>query len=210
MTDFVKQKNKDTSLGFWSFCTRNFFWVVVLVSLLILLFGFLFLIKPKYEEVSALALNRDEKQDRFLSLIRESKDYLNEVSSSAKIYNEINQDDFEKINSILPKCGFHEELFGQMDYIVKKNGLLLSSISITPETSTSISVVISDEQEVNDSIEQKKIIRISFSLGGINYIGLKIFLKDIETNLRIMDINSLSFSPASNSLNIDIQTYCLE
>jgi Tfp pilus assembly protein PilO len=208
MAEMILKKNKDNSKRFLMFCANNFIWIVIFISLSIVLFGFLFLIKPKYDQYVSSLSEENKKQDQFLFLLRESKDYLDEVRERVNKYNSVNKDDLEKINGILPKCGFHEELFTQMDNIVKKNGLLLTSISIKPEVYSIDSITNGDQEGV--VVMQKRSTRISFSLAGVNYVGMKNFLKDIESNLRIMDINSLGFDPTNNSLSLDIQAYCLE
>lgn len=208
MANISQKENKSFFLSLLNFLGRNFFWVAFLVSILILVLGFIFLIKPKYEQITKGLINQNEEQDQFLSLIKESKEYLKDVNDLGDIYKEISKEEFDKINRILPECGMHEELFSQMDNIIKKNGLLLTSISIKPESYPAQMETV-DSQQV-DSDKQKKKITLSFSLGGINYIGLKNFLKDIESNLRIMDATSLSFDPANDFLSINIQTYCLE
>lgn len=208
MTAVSQKENKSFLLSALNFFGRNFFWVAFLISILFLIIGFVFLIKPKYEQITSGVVSQNEEQDQLLFLIKESKDYLKEVDNLTNAYNTISKEEFDKINSILPECGLHEELFSQMDNIVKKNGLLLTSISIKPES-------YSDQIETGDKettfiSQQKKKITLSFSLGGIDYTGVKNFLKDIETNLRIMDVTSLSFDPANDFLSLNIQTYCLE
>lgn len=198
VNDVANEKKYKLSQRVSKFFVTNFFWVVLVLSFLILLLGFVFLIWPKYQEVSNSS-HYNAEQLKIYS--KNNQLYLDKINNLLVAYKNISSSDVGKINKILPICGSEEGLFTQIDQIVKQSGLLLNSISI--KLINSKDKVASDTRAVNT-------VKINLTLSGVSYNSLKIVLKGLESNLRIMDVQKLNFNPKNYSLNLEVNTYCLK
>jgi Tfp pilus assembly protein PilO len=189
------------------FLVKNFYLVVILLVVIILLLGFIFLLKPRYEKVigndsySKEQLQKDEDA---------SKEYLSQINTLLNMYNSISKDDISKINTILPNCGSNEDIIAQIDYLIKKNGLRLNSISISEKneskkTGNAPKVAVKTD---NSSSEVHTVVA-SINVSGADYKAFKNLLNIFETNSRLMDIKKIDFAPAKFSLNLEIEAYCL-
>lgn len=161
--------------------------------IIILVLGYFFIIQPRLNDnnkASRVKLDtvKIEKQRRELQLEK-----LEELS---KIYNSFSKDELAKINGVLPKDKDIAGLFTQFDELTLRNGFLLTSISI------------------NDVGEEKgeKIKKLSVNLNvvgpeGQAYSGVKRFLDALEKNNRILDVDSVFFSPDSSAFSVNLTTY---
>lgn len=189
------------------FLLKNFYLVVILFVIVILLLGAFFLLKPRYEKVigndlySKEQLQKDEEAGR---------EYLGQINKLLDIYNSISKDDIAKINTILPNCGSNEDIIGQMDSLIKKNGLRLNSINISDKNvSKKVANAPKVAEKTENSLPEVNTVVISINVSGADYKAFKSLLNSFEVNSRLMDIKKIDFAPAKFSLNLEIEAYCL-
>ena len=183
--------------------------LLVLEIILIFVFGYFLLLKPKYDQINnQINLVNNQEQRDYQSKVQE----LQQINSLIDVYKKIDPDYVKKINSLVPVEKNREELFSQINYIVAKNQLLLSQISLAsansldkktekPATTTAKDYLASGEVEK---------VSISISVKGATYELLKNFLSALENNLRLMDVQAISFNPKDGSASLTVNTYYLK
>ena len=181
-----------------------FVFFIVGVVVVILSFGFFFLLKPKYDQTKQLisVINKQEEAD-----FESKKNELQKIKDLLQAYKDIEENYKKKINSIVPYRENKEEIFSEINYLVTRNGLLLQSVNLSEGGGYDISDSLSlGGKDYLASGEMKK-VTISFGVRGTDYEVFKNFLSAIENNLPILDVVSLSFDPNNKVSNFLIDTY---
>jgi len=115
-----------------------------------------------------------------------------------------------KIMNALPEEGDLPGLLVQLEALASRNGLILNSINfIYPEKSIqsampaygydgeeSAAISASGSKAQSSSLANAKTLTIDIGLSG-NFTALRNFLREIENNLRLTDVDNISFSSAS-------------
>jgi Tfp pilus assembly protein PilO len=171
--------------------------LILFISLAIVVFAALgyFFVWPEYEKITDLT-NKAEEQN----LVLENEN--NTLASVKKLianYNGISQNDREKIASILPETVDEPGLFVLFETLALKNKMALLAFDIS-------------EKEASADLKNLGIkeIDISVNLTGGEYGDFKNLLGDLESNLRLMDIVAINYTPDPSSLALNIKTYRLD
>jgi len=208
---------------------------IISIALVIIILGigtFMFLI-PKYQGIQNQGLldfgNKQENLDN-----REI--YLERLQGMVKEFNSINQKDVDNLKKLLPDSQEIPELFVMLDSLGRDIGLEVSRIAITPgqiissDGGGSVDAGSEDEEKVSalDKITggsnalAKDIYTPLSRIGTINivlgvsstsddfsYAQFKTMLDTIEKNMRVLDLNSVSYSSGINSFVLNMTTYYL-
>ncbi len=167
--------------------------------LLIATGGYLLLLEPKYQRI----VNGDTTGLATLDVeLAQRQAYLGELETFIVNYRQINPSDIDRLKKILPSDEDVPELFVQFEALAAANNLFLSSISINEVPESAVTQVKS---------QGVKRITVSLDLVGndaVNrYAEVKRFLTDLESNLRLFDINAVYFSPDSPEYSINLTAY---
>lgn len=178
------------------FLLQYFKFITPLAVILILILSFLFLLNPKYNEVKVSgALNLEAKQEA----LSNKETYLTQLKSLEKNYGLLSKSDISKIDNILPSKEDVPGLLVQIEEIAETNNFNLLSLDISPVQNLAKS-------------KQKSLINqllITATIEGGEYSDLKLFLNQLESNLRLFDVKSLNFTSGSNLYTLNISTYYL-
>ncbi len=188
------------------FISRYFNFIVLLMALLILASGYFFILKPKFEAIKkdikeVNAAKEEEKRSRSLELSR--------LNAYIRDYNSISTADKEKIYKLLPRFIQPEELMAEIEQLIIRRGLILTSIQIgglNRDSSIKKNRAKKPASKLKNE-SQVKSVEIKVSILGIDYEGLKGLLRALENNLRLMDVTNLSFSPGGESAEMTIVVY---
>jgi len=194
---------------------RYFNWLIIVLLIIIFIFSYFYLIKPKYQRLAEIVKNSNK--ERMLEYV-ERQEYLNKLSKLLEIYQGIDSDDIKKIDMMLTGEDVHEQLFTQLESLILKNGLLLKSLEIDPKDQGIEGNIAGRSGAGGVSDQEKKIslpaeigkIKISLSIASTDYSNFKNILYVLEDNLRIMDIFKLNFNPDGNSIDLELYTYYLK
>jgi len=201
--------------------------ITIVLAILILVLGFLFVIKPKWNEVKETGifdLNTEKEKKEA------NKIYLSKLEESLEKFEKINKKDINALSKIIPKKKQIPELFIILEDLVSHSALSLDSITFSEggglsQESNSLSDSLNElpaaqAKIIKESSVSKNINMLNISLsisGGHDYDDLKTLLNDIEEEQRIMDISSLSFNPQSQgsidssmSFSLNLETYYIE
>jgi len=148
------------------------------------LVGF-FYIKPLYfETVSSLAYKMDID-----NALQKNKEIEETVVKLRADISSISQSDFDKLEVILPDNIDKIRLLNDINTITLRHGIPFNNLSVN-ESEIS--------EEISDKIDGKKAtlkaLLIKFTASTASYNTFKLFLEDIERSMKLMDINSISFS----------------
>jgi Tfp pilus assembly protein PilO len=166
--------------------------LIVLVILVIFVPYFLFVLKPKYEQVSLKRNELKNKEEQLENL----KKYRIDVQKLIENYKAIDPKDVEAIIAALPSEDDMPGLFVQLETIALASGLNLLGIDITEKK----------EAMTIGGINVKE-MDISANLSGGEYENFKKFLGEIESNLRIFDLASVSYAPEAATYTVNLKTY---
>lgn len=175
--------------------SREFKLISVLAVLIILILSFLFVLKPKYDEIIQSQQEFKTRQEEF----ENQKIYFDGIKKLISNYQKIASADIEKINNVLPQKKDVAGLFVQMEALAKESGLNLLGLDIA---------------ERKEPLELEKIkikeLDIALNLSGGDYFAFKKFLNAVESNLRIMDVTSINFSSEAETYALNLKTYYKE
>ena len=179
--------------------SRYYLVVTALIIILVVALGYFFVLKPKYEQISASSGNGTGS---ISAELEKRQTYLNNLNLLISSFNKINQTEVEKVKKILPSETDIPGLYSQFQTLSEKNNIALASISISeaaPEEGTAIN-------------ETGGISRLSVNLNLVGskdsgYNDLKNFLSLLENNLRLFDVNAVYFTPGSPNFTINLITY---
>jgi len=96
--------------------------------------------------------------------------------------------------------------------MILKRGYLITSLAVTSDgenKETSLKKIEKAKATVGLD-PQIGIITINMNVVGLDYVGMKNLLSLIESNLRIMDIETIAYSYTGETLNLVIKTYYLK
>lgn len=155
---------------------------ILLISLLFLVLiavVILFLL-PEYQKLRELRILLGTKQ-KDLAIKNEYFDKIRDISSRLSNYSE----EIEKVDLMLPQDPGIADFFDFIIATASKNGLIVNNGSEVSKSSFPESKV-------------KKVI-LQFSLSG-SYESFKSFLRELQKNVRLIEIEGTSFSLAENEI----------
>jgi hypothetical protein len=172
----------------------------------ILSFGTVFYIKPFYDKASqeiAAATEKYEKQ--FKEKIKQEK-LLKDV---VKEFENIDPIDSEIIEKILPQDDNYLAVLPMLEYLVVKNGFVLTGISAVDPTLETTAGAASEPAagKSGNGSENIRNFKVTLNIGGINYEGLKRLLSIFENNMRLTDVRMLNFNPGGKSATFALEVY---
>lgn len=190
----------------------NFFnWFVIIICLAILVSGYWWLIRPKYDFIASdqeLSFREREYEDKV--------QYLKQLNEVKNLYKSINQVDKDKIDSMLSARQDIDRLkivlLREIGQVGKETGATLDNIVITPlDNSAGKFITIGAPAPANNQLFSKlKLVQISFSAKTVDYASVKKLLTRLEKSLRIMDVTKINFDPGARQASVELVTYHLE
>jgi len=178
--------------------------LIIPCLLLAILIG-LFLIWPKYQELSTLGIDIENKETEF-RYIETYFAKLEQTSQELKNYG----DQISKINFALSPDS-SSTLLSLVNFIqnaASQNGLILSKINSFSVSSPKSQVqgAVTPSTQAASKIKE---ISVDFEMTG-SYFALKNFLNTLEKSAKIIDVENISFSVKEreiSSFSLKIKTY---
>ena len=188
-----------------SFLTAYFKLIIVFISLTIFLAGFFILLIPKYKKaISQVEIAKNNMETEYAEFSR----YLNRLETLNSAYRSVDKREVDRINSLLPDAPELENLMSQVEAIAKNSGALLVSLGIEDVSGSAKSAANkSGAKKISASPDGLNKVKLTANLVGLDYAGFKGLLKVIESNLRLLDIERLSFTPKGNVISLEMTSY---
>lgn len=175
--------------------------IFMLVASVGLYFGF---IDPTYQD----ALVLKEKKAEFDTAMNNANQLVVRREALNEKINAFPKADLDRMDKLLPDHVDNVKLIMEVDRIALKYGMSLREVQLQglslldSKKPESISPVIGVPPKDYDNVS------LSFSVVS-SYPTFKQFLKELEDNLRISDVESVSFSVPRDARNPDIYQYAL-
>lgn len=171
---------------------------------------FIFIINPMYADVQSLTADVSS----YSTALNNSTELQKTRDSLVNEYKNVKQEDKDRLNHFLPSTIGNIELILEIEKIANLHGMPIGDIRF--ETTGLESNVASGTVAVvgsNDNLPYGT-FPMEFTIQG-KYDTFVLFLKDLEHNLRLVDVNAISFVvPASASgastTDASIYTYSLK
>ena len=177
---------------------RQFFPLILFV---IAVLGTFFYTKPLYSDVQVALSERAS----YLSAIADAQKLDQKIADLNTIKNNFAPADLDRLNKMLPEKVDNVRLVIEINQIAKKYSPGVTNIHIgTPAISA---------PQAGGAVATSTAVDLSFSVT-TSYTQFLNFLQDLQSNLRITDVTTLSFTPvdtgAAYTFNMSIKTYGLQ
>lgn len=183
----------------------------ILITISIALF-FTF-ISPIYKDLSSLR----KQVASYNEALDNSKALENERDKLTSKYNSIGNENLNKLQKLLPGSVDNIRLILEIEKLALPYGMTLKDVqydSSTSDTSSNSSGVIQSDSTTSDLNKDYDVWTLGFSSEG-SYNNFLNFVKDLESNLRIVDVVSVGFSSGTDKSDVykydfSIKTYWLK
>lgn len=181
--------------------------IIIIILILALVGVIVFLDVPAVQGI--LRLKKDIKIQK--ETLLEKQDFLAKLETLKKDYQE-NKDIVEKVDYILPSGKDEPNLIVQLEALAIEGGLVLEGFEIIPSQEGIIGKAQGVRVQAESDSKKYKSLTVTLKLVG-DYSSLKKFLGEVENNVRLMDVESIDFSPQSGldfqffNFDISLKTY---
>jgi Tfp pilus assembly protein PilO len=174
--------------------------IVVLLVLFTLAAGYFFIIKDRVVKIQEVELVDLQSA---IDALSGREDTLFELKQLHEKYSRITEDQILQLSYVLPQQSEIPYLVIEIKNFIKENDLLLNSIDVGSLKSSPISA----EATASDNFSVKE-LKISLSINGVDsYFKLKDFLDNLSTNLPLLELTSLVYSPGIDAYSLNLTTY---
>ncbi len=205
MPQLAPQKKNHNNLN--TFLNDYFNLVVVFIVIVFLVASYFVLIKPKFEATLVSIRDNISQQEQFYQNQRQK---LADLQAAAALYHKVDDIDINKVNTILPDEYAKEKIFGELEDVLIQQGLMLNSIKLTKgDESADGEPMAAKDIRILDipNADRVGVIEVEMGISATDYAALKNLLPILESNLQLIDVQSLNFSPADKTANIIFYTY---
>lgn len=193
----LEKKPNNFQIWLAEFLKKYFGLVLFVFVLLLSLAAYYLVISPKFKEaVSIISADTLEQQKKYNEVAQK----LVDLSSLNRSYKKIDPKLVEKVEEFLPSEYVQEQLFLELEQVIIKNGYTVNSISVEKELGNSVGVASKNIGRV----------KVKISVSAVDYLDFKKLLSIMESNVRLMDIEKLTFSPGDQTADFDFYTYYLK
>lgn len=166
-----------------------FKYFLILAILVVFVSGYFLFLLPQTKKMFSPELDL-KKLEKDLVLRQE---FLKKLDNFEKEWEGLSQSQLKRIDTTLPLTDKKLDYLALLDLFIQENDFSYSGLTFS-----------SLKKEKKDEIQ---ILNTSLNLKNGDYLSLKNFLKSLEKNLRLVDVDSLSFNLSSDSFNFKINTY---
>lgn len=139
---------------------------------------------PAWNQVTSLRIGINERvaaRDRLQGLVDQARDYIGRED-------ELNRR-VQPIDAALPTSPQIPELIATLDALATRSDVVLSRLSFQQEPPAAAT-------EQGENARERGVSRVSISTGVVGtYSDLRVWLRSVERELRLLDVEALSLSP---------------
>ena len=188
------------------FISRRFTEVVIGVVIFWLFLGYLLVLHNKIfseqESVSKMQMQLEQR-------LAQKQQQLADIDKLFQSYQSLDKSHFYKLNRILPKEAEGPLIFAQLDALARANESILMSVQVSEVSEQNLS-----ELKLQQGISLPpgvKVVSVEANLlgkaGREGYGFYKELLQSVENNLRLFDLENITFSPGLSVINLSGVVY---
>jgi len=202
----LKDKKKEQAKRFMRMWFDEYFKLVTaFVCIFLIILSYVFVLSPKVGKAIDLRGDKYENVLQNKEKLQNQLDYLTMAQSDRK---GISIEEIENIDLLLPSIPSTPQILTSIESVAKSSNTTLEGIELAI-------LDPNDFLDSDSSVSQLNvpsgvfIVEMSATISNGSYDDLKKFLSNLEKNIRLMDIVSISYSPMSDSYSITIRAYYL-
>ncbi len=135
----------------------------------------------------------------YLAALREHEATLSGSKTLLTSIESISREDQLRLAALVPPDTAIPSLVANLSHLTRAQNVILKAIDATPDATPTI--------EVTGRVGT---LSVTLSLKGLDYPGLKRYLSAVTSNARLLDFVSVSFSPKTPELTLQLRTYYLK
>ncbi len=197
-----------------AFITRFYKFFLVAEVLIIFFIGWLVLLRGEYRIIQESGVL---EYDLVTEQLQDQQDRLVELRYLEEQYTTLDQERLRQLEEVLPHSYNPTALITTMNQFAEQASIEIASIdvaqtgTITTETTSTATTDSGEEEETIVEVANPNIKTVTITMNIKNNEGtygeLKYFLSALETFVPILDMRQLSFSPGTDSMALQLQTY---
>lgn len=161
--------------------------IIAILLLLISAAAVFFFVMPQWKEVQKIKADISGLE----ALHKELADLASSRDSLVQQYNSVDERDLKKLEAIVPKGRLTASVLTDFEIMAQKNGLSLERVDFSENKETSSGAL------PKPSTSSYSVMPASLTLKG-GYENFREFLKTLELNLRLVDVEEVAFSVVEN------------
>lgn len=150
-----------------------------------------------------------DTNDQYSTAIKKSDQLIKDRDEVLRRYNSISQEDRDRLDKIIPSGVDNIRLMIDMNALAVKDGVALKGVA-----ASTISTDVDQNSPQANSGTGPVLSKIKIGMNvTASYRQLINFLKDIESNLRVMDVSKMTLRSSDTGvydLNLEVITYWLK
>jgi Tfp pilus assembly protein PilO len=173
--------------------------IIPIILIGVAITGFMMFISPLYSQIQTLNIKAASYNEALSNSIALEK----ERDKLTTKYSTIDPENLKKLSVLLPDSVDNIRLILEIEKIASPYGMNLKDVKYS--SNTNASTPQPGQEKLTKSIETNKDYGdwdLEFSTTG-SYFNFVNFLKDLEHNLRIVDISSIDFSSSTGGLTLN-------
>lgn len=188
--------------------------ILPIILIAIAIGGFFVFTAPTYEQIAVLRADKDA----YNQALGNSKALENERDKLTSKYNTISKEDLERLQKLLPDNIDNIRLILEIEKIAAPYGMVLKDVKYNASESQTSQAAAQASNPQGTAPKDYRVLNMEFSVTG-NYNNFLNFTRDLESNLRIVDISSVVFTSDAElktnpnlayKYNFKIKTYWLK
>jgi Tfp pilus assembly protein PilO len=154
----------------------------------------LFYLRPQWQQFGTLRLSAENLRN----ISAELDELIQNRDALTKTISAVSKTDLGKIDLALPQGPRSAEFLTLLEALAQKNKIILKQVNLSEPLSPAGGLPKPGGNVSLPSASTFREIPVVLNVGG-SYESFKSFLSDLEKNLRIIDIESVSFSGSGNN-----------
>ena len=197
----------------YNFVDKNFIYLAIGLVIIVIFFFTYFLIVPTWKDIRDVSvLELQQKQTR----LTEMQKFLSELKTMRDTYAEIDYNDIQRLETVLPKGFDRQQLFLQIQQFAEQSGFPATSITFNEKLAATSSTSRHNSQNAQSGssvvstggdIEE---VTINITVQGITtYDSFKQFLTSIESFGPMLTLSTIDYPVSSSAFSFSLTTYYL-
>lgn len=194
----------------------------LVIFILVVLIGYLIFVQPKFNSVKEQKQIMLQEQAGELNGLEVYTQRLQELQSVIDNFKKTQAQNLDKLAQMLPTGASVPNLMAQLEALAQTSGFSINSFNVAESqlqkgaqpTETKEGVLDIKQEAVNLSKLNQAIhsLSVTLILSGGDYLEFKKLLDNLEKHLRLLDVNSISFSGEGEkgAYNLSLTAYYYE